>query len=75
MTRLRGLAPLLVAAALTAVAVATVERAGCDEPARYERSGNGYVLIGGCIAPGDIVVPEPVQPASTTTSTDAPAKS
>jgi hypothetical protein len=69
------MAPLLVAAALTAVAVATVERAGCDEPARYERSGSGYVLVGGCIAPGDIMIPEPVAPTPVTTKTDAPARS
>lgn len=75
MTRLRGLAPLLVAAALTAVAVATVERAGCDEPGRYERTGSGYVLVGGCIAPGDIVIPEPTPHMPATTGTDAPAKS
>jgi hypothetical protein len=75
MTRLRGLAPLLVAAALTVVAVATVQQAGCDDPGRYERSGSGYVLVGGCVAPGDIVVPEPAQRTPATVDTNAPAKS
>ena len=50
MTRLRAIAPLLVAAALAAVAVATVQHAGCDEPGRYELADDGYELVGGCIA-------------------------
>jgi hypothetical protein len=59
MTRLRAIAPLLVAAVLTAIAVVTVKSAGCDDPGRYELVAGGYELVGGCIAPGDIVVPEP----------------
>ena len=42
MTRLRAIAPLVVAAALTAVAFATAKGAGCDDPARYELRGNAY---------------------------------
>ena len=47
MTRLRAIAPLLVAAVLTAIAVVTVKSAGCDDPGRYElvrrwlRAGRG----------------------------------
>ncbi|MGI9004000.1 MAG: hypothetical protein ACR2GH_20515 [Pseudonocardia sp.] len=58
MIRLRVIAPLLVAAALAAVAVVTVQGAGCDDPARYELRSGGYELVGGCIAPGDIIVPD-----------------
>jgi hypothetical protein len=71
MTRLRAVAPLLVAAVLAGVAVFTVQRAGCDEPGRYEASATGYVLVGGCLAPGDIVVRAPIAPPVT----DADAKS
>lgn len=66
MTRLRSIAPLVVAALLAAVAIATVQQAGCDEPGRYELGALGYELVGGCIAPGDLVVPAapaPVPPA------------
>jgi hypothetical protein len=63
MTRLRALAPLLVAAVLTAIAVLTVEGAGCDDPGRYELVAGGYELVGGCIAPGDIVLPD-VEPST-----------
>lgn len=60
MSRLRTIAPLLVAAALTTVAVATVSNAGCDDPGRYVLRPDGrYELVGGCVAPGDLVVPEP----------------
>jgi hypothetical protein len=59
MTRLRAIAPLIVAAALTVVAILTVRQAGCDEPGRYELGAHGYELVGGCIAPGDLVVPDP----------------
>jgi hypothetical protein len=67
MTRLRAMAPLLVAAVLAAIAVVTVEGAGCDDPGHYEVSAGGYELVGGCIAPGDIVVPHPApqDPAAT----------
>jgi hypothetical protein len=66
MTRLRAVAPLIVAAALTAVAVLTVARAGCDDPGRYVRGPNGYVLVGGCLAPGDLAVPGPASPTDPT---------
>jgi hypothetical protein len=62
MTGLRAIAPLLVAAVLTVIAVATVKSAGCDEPGRYVPVAGGYELVGGCIAPGDIVVREPIAP-------------
>ena len=74
MTRLRAIAPLLVAAALAAVAVATVDAAGCKDPGRYELGPHGYELVGGCIAPGDVMVPDPVPPAMPANGTDAPAK-
>ena len=73
MTRLRAVAPLLVAAALAGVAVFTVQRAGCDEPGRYVPTAAGYDLVGGCLAPGDIVVKAPVAPP--VTGVEAPAKS
>jgi hypothetical protein len=75
MTRLRAMAPLVVAAVLAAVAVATVEGAACDDPGRYELGANGYELVGGCIAPGDLVVPKPAQEPSTTANLDTPARS
>jgi hypothetical protein len=73
MTRLRAVAPLLVAAVLAGVAVFTVQRAGCDDPGRYVPAATGYVLVGGCLAPGDIVVKTPVPPP--VTGAEAPAKS
>ncbi len=63
MTRVRAVAPLLAAAALTVIAVLTVRGAGCDDPGRYEPRGSGYELVGGCVAPGDIVVQRPAPPA------------
>jgi hypothetical protein len=75
MTRLRTIAPILVAAALAAVAVATVDSAGCDDPGRYELGPSGYTLVGGCIAPGDLVVPVPAPPAQPADAAEAPAKS
>jgi hypothetical protein len=30
------------------------------DPGHYEASDDGYVLVGGCIAPGDVVVTDPV---------------
>ena len=75
MTRLRGtIAPLLVAAALTGAAFATAKGAGCDEPARYELRAGGYELVGGCIAPGDLVVPEPAPPVAPADAAGTPAK-
>ncbi len=63
MTRLRVLAPLLAAAALAAVAVATVRDAGCDDPGYYAPIEGGYELVGGCLAAGDLLVADPVVPA------------
>lgn len=60
MTRLRMLAPLVVATALAAVAVATVHGAGCDDPGFLAPVDGGYELVGGCIAAGDLLVVEPV---------------
>jgi hypothetical protein len=75
MTRLRAIAPLLVAAVLAAIAVVTVESAGCDDPGRYEPVAGGYQLVGGCIAPGDIVLPEPAPVATPLPAADkAPEK-
>ena len=73
MTRLRAVAPLLVAAALAGVAVFTVQRAGCDDPGRYVPSASGYDRVGGCLAPGDIVVKTPETPP--VRDAEAPAKS
>lgn len=75
MSRLRAIAPLLVAAVLTTVAVATVSDAGCDDPGRYvPRPEGGYELVGGCVAPGDLVIPEPtpVPPTKTDAPDDSP---
>ncbi len=72
MTRLRAVAPLLVAAVLAGIAVFTVQRATCADPGRYVASPSGYVLVGGCLAPGDIVVKAPVAPPAVA---DAPTKS
>ena len=74
MTRLRTIAPLFVAAVLTAIAVVTVQSAGCDDPGRYELVAGGYELVGGCIAPGDIVVPAPTPKPPHPTDATAPAK-
>ncbi|BBF99839.1 MULTISPECIES: hypothetical protein [Pseudonocardia] len=69
MTRLRTTAPLLLAAALTALAVTTVQGAGCDDPGHYEPGPDGsWSLVGGCVEPGDLVVAPPptvTDPAST----------
>ena len=74
MTRLRAIAPLLVAAVLTAIAVVTVQSAGCDDPGRYELVAGQYQLVGGCIAPGDIVVPDPGPQPPLPAADRAPAK-
>jgi hypothetical protein len=74
MTGLRTVAPLLVAAALAAVAVATAQGAGCDDPGRYELGADGYEFVGGCLAPGDILVPDPVPQPPPAGVPDAPAK-
>ena len=75
MTRLRAIAPLLVAGALAAVAVVTVQQAGCDDPGHYQLGAHGYELVGGCIAPGDLVVPEPAPTPSQPWETGAPSRS
>lgn len=56
---LRAAGPALAALALTGVALATVTRAGCDDPGRFVAHDDGYELIGGCVAKGDLVIPEP----------------
>jgi hypothetical protein len=63
MLRLRAIGPLLVATALAVVALVTVQGAGCDDPGQYVLGADGYELVGGCIAPGDIVVPDPAPDA------------
>ncbi|MGE3289627.1 MAG: hypothetical protein AB7J32_26510 [Pseudonocardia sp.] len=72
MTRVRALAPVLVAGALTVVAVLTVRHAGCEEPGRYELRGGSYELVGGCLEPGDLVVQEPA--ANSPTELTRPAR-
>lgn len=65
MTRLRTTAPLMLAAGLAALAVATVGQAGCDDPGRYEpRPGGGWTLVGGCVEQGDLVVAPPAPPSA-----------
>jgi hypothetical protein len=60
MTRLRTAGPLLAAAGLAVLAVVSVRTAGCDDPGRYEALPDGtFALIGGCLEPGDLVVPLP----------------
>jgi len=57
--RLRTFAPLLVATVLALVALFTVRHAACADPGRYVPvAGGGYALVGGCVTPGDIVVPD-----------------
>lgn len=74
MTRLRVLTPLLAAAALAAVAFATVQRAGCDDPGYYAVVDGGYELVGGCVAAGDLVVPEPQDPLAPPAPAGAPSR-
>lgn len=72
MTRLQVAAPLLAAAALAAVAVATVQGAGCEDPGRYVAvGGGGYELVGSCITAADLVVTEQVSPAASPASAGA----
>jgi hypothetical protein len=52
-------ATLAAAALLSGAAVYTVDRAGCDDPGHYVRTGDSVELIGGCLEPGDL----PVGPA------------
>ncbi|GAY13117.1 hypothetical protein TOK_2036 [Pseudonocardia sp. N23] len=65
--------PLLAAGVLAVLAVLTVRSAGCDDPGRYELRGGTYELVGGCIAPGDVLVPQPTPMLPP--DADAPAKS
>jgi hypothetical protein len=51
-------ASLLVALVCTAVAVIAVLQAGCAEPGYYVARPDGYELVGGCLEPGDLAVPE-----------------
>jgi hypothetical protein len=74
MTRVRAVAPLLVAATLAGVAVVTVQGAGCDDPGHYELGADGYELVGGCLAPGDILVPGPAPQDPVVTGPSAPSK-
>jgi hypothetical protein len=74
MSRLRVIAPLAVAAVLAGIAVVTVQGAGCDDPGRYVPVAGGYELIGGCVAPGDIVVPEPAPHQVESVDPTAPSK-
>jgi hypothetical protein len=70
---LRSAVPLVAAAALMAAAFAAAANAGCADPGRIERTGDSYQLVGGCVAPGDIVVPGNT-PAQPTASLSGPAK-
>lgn len=64
MTRVRTVAPLLVATVLAGVAVLTVANAGCADPGRYVAVPGGYELVGGCLNADDLIVPAPA-PART----------
>jgi hypothetical protein len=75
MTRLRAIVPLFAAAVLAVIAVLTVHSAGCSDPGHYELRGTGYELVGGCIAPGDVMVPEPAPMAPPSDTADVPARS
>jgi hypothetical protein len=70
---LRSAVPLVAAAALMAAAFAAAANAGCADPGHIERTGDGYQLVGGCVAPGDIVVPANV-PAQPTVPLGEPSK-
>ena len=64
--RRAALAPIVAtvasAALLSGAAVFTVQRAGCDDPGHYVRTGDTVELIGGCLEPGDLPVgPAPAQ--------------
>lgn len=54
---LPALAALVVAAALAAVALITVQSAGCADPGYYVAHPGGYELVGGCLEPGDLAIP------------------
>ena len=75
MTRLRTAGPLLAAAGLAALAVVSIRTAGCDDPGRYEALPDGtFALVGGCLEPGDLVVP-PLGPAPVPPTVPAPVPS
>ena len=72
--RLRTFAPLFVATVLALAALFTVQHAACADPGRYVPvAGGGYALVGGCVTPGDIVVPD--RPAPTADGAEAPTRS
>ncbi|SHL02913.1 hypothetical protein SAMN05443637_116135 [Pseudonocardia thermophila] len=73
MVRLRSVAPLAGAVALMAGAFAAAAGAGCDDPGHLERTPEGYELVGGCIAPGDVVVPATAPTAEPAVPPTAPA--
>jgi hypothetical protein len=75
MMGLRALVPLLAAGVLALLAVLTVRSAGCDDPGRYELRGGTYELVGGCIAPGDVLVPAPAPAPAAAEPTEAPVRS
>ncbi|GAB2930280.1 hypothetical protein GCM10027047_28510 [Rhodococcus aerolatus] len=57
-------ATVATSAALVAGAFATVAGAGCDDPGRLvARSDGSAVLVGGCVAADDLVVPGAPLPA------------
>ena len=61
----RAAVPLLAAAVLGGIAVATVEQAGCTDPGHYVAApGGGYTLVGGCFDPADLMVPDVPGPTS-----------
>ena len=75
MTRLRTAGPLLAAAGLAALAVVSIRTAGCADPGRYEALPDGtFALVGGCLEPGDLVVPAP-GPAPVAPEVPAPVPS
>ena len=61
---------VVVAVALAAIAVVTVERAGCDDPGHYVLGSRGYELVGGCVEPGDLPVSPAVPAAQNPSSPD-----
>jgi len=51
-----------------------VRHAACADPGRYVPvAGGGYALVGGCVTPGDIVVPD--RPAPNPDDAAAPTRS
>lgn len=66
-TRATGVFPVIAAlaaaAALTGVAVFTVDRAGCPDPGHFERIGGQTRLVGGCLRPDELpaLAPPPAE--------------